>query len=603
MDLSNQFKYCNTIEDLFKLVRWRDFQKFNSALRRIHSCMSTNDVYDTFWDIMYKISIQMPLDFSDRNYRETLFMKVVPKDFPYICAYCRDAYDVLGSEILKRRSNEGIFTYYTGIVLLMLSFDDQSWTSNTDSDFSQRPYYLEHLIDLFCIINETFCSAGDIMEFVYKHREFLNVRNIITAFANGVPPKVKSLIFEDGFGPNTEEAIMSVFQSIARYYTRSEAVTPLVSDFTDYREEVLDGFFTKYLPHMRRRISEDIMFESYKEDFAWEATANDGMIYMMDHVTYAYSTFPKKVNRLTQEMINTYVDDLVNYVYSTSKIVDNTRFFSYIRDILSLVIPQVDKFPDTKVYIDAALNRAKLPDPIPDTINKQPTIMATEAYYSMDWYQEMMLSAGLEAKGRPTEDENDDPEGRDKISSGSDIQKKSAKKKSGVEESEASRKIYAAWKKTQDNRDKINKYVGIIGRGLKKCLVGDVRTAIIDGKKITPIEAFCRLMGTGAIFLAGGPLAGILATIVQYTAKKSCLNSERKKILLDLERELEIIEEKIEDAKGDGNKQAKYALMRTRNDLKTAISRIKYGLEADDRASATAHAVTSANNPRGGINQ
>ena len=65
-----------------------------------------------------------------------------------------------------------------------------------------------------------------------------------------------------------------------------------------------------------------------------------------------------------------------------------------------------------------------------------------------------------------------------------------------------------------------------------------------------------------------------------------------------MERELEIIEEKIEDAKGDGNKQAKYALMRTRNDLKTAIQRIKYNLPADDRANATAQAVVKANNPR-----
>ena len=49
---------------------------------------------------------------------------------------------------------------------------------------------------------------------------------------------------------------------------------------------------------------------------------------------------------------------------------------------------------------------------------------------------------------------------------------------------------------------------------------------------------------------------------------------------MELETEIKLLEEKIDDARGDGNRQAKYALMRTKAELERARDRIRYNLNA-----------------------
>lgn len=69
---------------------------------------------------------------------------------------------------------------------------------------------------------------------------------------------------------------------------------------------------------------------------------------------------------------------------------------------------------------------------------------------------------------------------------------------------------------------------------------------------------------------------GILAAI---GIDKKINAKHRKAVLSDLEAELRIVTEKIEDAKSDGDKEAKYELMRIQNKLKKDIDRIKFGLK------------------------
>ena len=49
---------------------------------------------------------------------------------------------------------------------------------------------------------------------------------------------------------------------------------------------------------------------------------------------------------------------------------------------------------------------------------------------------------------------------------------------------------------------------------------------------------------------------------------------------LEIDSEIKMLDEKIEDARGDVNRQAKYALMRTRSELIRARDKIKYNLTA-----------------------
>ena len=114
---------------------------------------------------------------------------------------------------------------------------------------------------------------------------------------------------------------------------------------------------------------------------------------------------------------------------------------------------------------------------------------------------------------------------------------------------------------------------------MKRAVVGDARTEIIEGRRFSALGLLKKLLGTVAIF-SFSKIAGVIAIVVMVATKKKTTESEKKKILSELETELEIIEEKINDARGDDNRQAKYALMRTRNELRDAINRIRYNLPA-----------------------
>ena len=79
-----------------------------------------------------------------------------------------------------------------------------------------------------------------------------------------------------------------------------------------------------------------------------------------------------------------------------------------------------------------------------------------------------------------------------------------------------------------------------------------------------------------------GPINGVIVTIITalatYALSKRTEEREKKRILLELETELKIVNEKIEDAKGDNAKEQKYQLMRVQANLEKEITRIKHGL-------------------------
>lgn len=89
----------------------------------------------------------------------------------------------------------------------------------------------------------------------------------------------------------------------------------------------------------------------------------------------------------------------------------------------------------------------------------------------------------------------------------------------------------------------------------------------------------------GIIAIAGGASASmgfgigtVIAAIalVGYIAKHANLDGNaRKQVIADLETELRITREKIEDARGDENKQKKYELMRIEDKLEKELNRIK----------------------------
>lgn len=160
----------------------------------------------------------------------------------------------------------------------------------------------------------------------------------------------------------------------------------------------------------------------------------------------------------------------------------------------------------------------------------------------------------------------------------------------------ASKKIYNAYRTYKDAEEKVDSQITKACRGIKNVLTGDVRTEIIEGKKFSAIGLLKQVLGTVGLFSIG-PVKALIALVIIYALKKKTSVSERRKIIMELEGELTMINEKIEDARGDGNREAKYAMMRTKTELENALKRIKYGLEADQRSIDTAK--STINNIRG----
>ena len=116
------------------------------------------------------------------------------------------------------------------------------------------------------------------------------------------------------------------------------------------------------------------------------------------------------------------------------------------------------------------------------------------------------------------------------------------------------------------------------------------RNRIITGQYRFKLFNF---LSKGVLTIAGGkaigaavggaslvnPLIGVISALTAIAIDKRLDDRARKKVLSELESELKIVEEKLEDAKGDGKREEKYQLMRIKQKLEKDIDRIKYRLD------------------------
>lgn len=152
-------------------------------------------------------------------------------------------------------------------------------------------------------------------------------------------------------------------------------------------------------------------------------------------------------------------------------------------------------------------------------------------------------------------------------------------KKGSKKQADAERKIYGAYKNYKDNESKVDSQLSKMLGAAKKAFSQDKTEEIIEGKKFTPIGLLKKILITGAIFNYS-KIAGFAYLLVSHTISKKRTAKQKREILLQIETELKMLDEKIEDARGDGNRKAKYALMRTKAELERARDKIKYNLTA-----------------------
>lgn len=154
----------------------------------------------------------------------------------------------------------------------------------------------------------------------------------------------------------------------------------------------------------------------------------------------------------------------------------------------------------------------------------------------------------------------------------------------------AEKKIYKAYRTYKSAEEKVDSQLTKAAKTAGKMVIGDVRKEVIEGKQYTVIGILKKALGTVALF-STGKIKGIIALVVRHALRKKCTQSERRKIIMELETEIDLITEKIDDARGDNNRQAKYAMMRTKKDLENALKRIQYGMEADQGSISGAKAA------------
>ena len=146
-------------------------------------------------------------------------------------------------------------------------------------------------------------------------------------------------------------------------------------------------------------------------------------------------------------------------------------------------------------------------------------------------------------------------------------------------------------------KNQIEKQIDNGYNALKDVLFGakEVRTAVVEGKKFSITSLIKKLLGFMCLF-SFGKIKMILFLIIRAVARGKIRKAERRRIIQDIEEELLLIDEKINDASSDGDRKAKYALMRSKSQLQHALERIKYGMEGADDSKAIQ--VMRANNER-----
>jgi len=132
--------------------------------------------------------------------------------------------------------------------------------------------------------------------------------------------------------------------------------------------------------------------------------------------------------------------------------------------------------------------------------------------------------------------------------------------------------------------DKKERTERIITGQFRLKLIGFIKKGIIGLGSIGLGVGAGKVLAKGAIGVIASPaklgslIVIAIGILVGVAIDKKVDAKHRRQILTDLKNELEIVNEKIEDAKSENDKKAKYELMRIRNKLIKDIERIEYNL-------------------------
>ena len=165
--------------------------------------------------------------------------------------------------------------------------------------------------------------------------------------------------------------------------------------------------------------------------------------------------------------------------------------------------------------------------------------------------------------------------------------------------SKAQAKVHRAFRNYKDEEDKIDSQLTKIVSGTAAKLTDldtdKIRDEVVEGKKFSVIGVLKKVLASVAIF-STSKVAALILLVTHFALKKKVTNAEKKRICLELSAEIEMVNEKIDDAKSEGDRDAKYELMRTKHNLENALAKIRSSYKGDTAESiAAAKSVISSN--------
>lgn len=147
--------------------------------------------------------------------------------------------------------------------------------------------------------------------------------------------------------------------------------------------------------------------------------------------------------------------------------------------------------------------------------------------------------------------------------------------------------VRSAYKLAKDNVNKLSQQLNGVIKAIKNFVFSDqdMDYIVVEGKKFTFFGLVRKVLGGVALFSFSKVFA-ICYLIVKWAGTSKAKKSSKRKMLMLLAEEIEITNEKIEDAKAAGDNKAKYALMRSKKELENARDRIKYNMGAEVKSKA-----------------
>ena len=129
-------------------------------------------------------------------------------------------------------------------------------------------------------------------------------------------------------------------------------------------------------------------------------------------------------------------------------------------------------------------------------------------------------------------------------------------------------------KTVNDKQDAMDKWFNDTLKSLRQKNRDNARDALVEDR-VPKLSKMVRRAVTIGAGWAIHPAIAAITVVVQYALSKKTQVEERKKLLSELKREKEIVEEKIRDSDSSGDKKQKYQLMRLKYKLDTDIDRLK----------------------------